>query len=175
MLHKIYDYIKYIIQVFKYRNYDVHWMGHSIIRLTIEIDKSAHVFVGHDVNFRPGCNFRIRENSELHVGDNVDFNNNCILTCRKKIFIGNNVMFGPNVLIFDNDHDYLADDFAHNYLTEQIIIEDNVWIGGNVCILRGAHIKSGSVIGAGSVVKGVVENNTLYYNKQNIQIKRIIK
>jgi acetyltransferase-like isoleucine patch superfamily enzyme len=35
-----------------------------------------------------------------------------------------------------------------------VVIEDDVWIGANCIILRGVKIGKGSVIAAGSVVKG---------------------
>ena len=34
----------------------------------------------------------------------------------------------------------------------EVIIEDNVWIGNNVCILGGVRIGMGSIIGANTVV-----------------------
>ena len=33
-----------------------------------------------------------------------------------------------------------------------VVIEDNVWLGDNVCVLPGVTIGKGSVIGANSVV-----------------------
>ena len=37
-----------------------------------------------------------------------------------------------------------------------MVIEDEVFIGMNVLILKGSHIGKGSVIGAGSVVSGTI-------------------
>lgn len=49
---------------------------------------------------------------------------------------------------------------------DEIIIEDNCCIEANVVILKCTHIKKNSVIAAGSVIKGVVEKNTLFYKKK---------
>ena len=74
------------------------------------------------------------------MGENVFFNNNCVLTCKKKIQIGNNVIIGPNVCIFDHDHDYKSPGRAVEFVCKEIKIEDNVWIGANACILKGVKI-----------------------------------
>ena len=42
-----------------------------------------------------------------------------------------------------------------------VVIEDNVWIGGNVSIFPGVTIGANSVIGAGSVVVKDVPPNTV--------------
>jgi lipopolysaccharide O-acetyltransferase len=38
----------------------------------------------------------------------------------------------------------------------ETVVEDNVWIGDGVVILPGSHIGEGSIIGANSVVNGVI-------------------
>ena len=48
-----------------------------------------------------------------------------------------------------------------------------MWIGANVTILRGTQIEDGAVIGAGCVIRGKVEKNTVVVNKQDIHIKNI--
>lgn len=81
--------------------------------------------------------------------------------------------YGPNVMIFDHDHDYQSYNLKENFKTDEIIIEDNCWIGANVVILKGTHIKENSVIAAGSVVRGVIEQNTLFYNERVSKTKKI--
>lgn len=51
------------------------------------------------------CSLRLRKGSALNIGKNVSFNNNCTLTCRGKISIGDDTNIGPNCAIFDHDHD----------------------------------------------------------------------
>lgn len=158
---------KYIIFKFRFRNHrELHWEGKNIIRADCEISKDSAVFIPKDVYFRKGCAVRVRDHARLEIGHNVSFSDNCILTCRESISIGNNVMFGPNTIIFDNDHDFRSEDYKINYKTSPIIIEDDVWIGANVCILRGSHIKKGAVIGAGTVVTGIIENHTVCYSER---------
>lgn len=139
----------------------------------IEIDKCAEVKIGKGIGIRKNVNICVRRNAKLDIGNNVQFNNGCNITCRDNIKIGNNTLFGPNVMIFDHDHDYKKDNFKDNFKTKRIIIEENCWIGANVVILKGAHVKKNSVIAAGSIVKGVVDENSLFYNEKIEKFKKI--
>jgi acetyltransferase-like isoleucine patch superfamily enzyme len=71
--------------------------------------------------------------------------------------IGDNVMIGPGFTAICNDHKYnKVGEYMFNYSEdkerEPIIIENDVWIGANVTILKGVTIAEGAIIGAGSVV-----------------------
>ena len=118
-------------------------------------------------------NLRIRNNSRLEIESDVYFNNGCILTCRDFIKIGSKCSFGPNVMIFDHDHDINADDYRNKYISKEIIIGNNVWIGANSIILKGTTIGDNSVIAAGSIVKGNIPQNVIYYNQITPRIKKI--
>lgn len=63
------------------------------------------------------------------------------------------VLIGPNVMLCSTGHPvhYKLRPHGEMYSFE-VIIEDNVWIGGNVSICPGVRIGANSVIGAGSVV-----------------------
>ncbi|MBQ4133007.1 MAG: acyltransferase, partial [Desulfovibrionaceae bacterium] len=74
-----------------------------------------------------------------------------------EVSIGNNVLIGPNCLIQAANHRFDRLDvpiMEQGHTPGKIVIEDDVWIGGNVVICPGAHIGSGCVIGAGAVVTG---------------------
>ena len=90
----------------------------------------------------------------------------------ESIKIGNDVMFGPNVVVFDHDHDYGSTRWKDEYKTSEIQIGNNVWLSSNVTILRGAKIGDNCVIGAGAVIKGEIESNTIVYAKQNLVKKQ---
>ena len=58
---------------------------------------------------------------------------------------------------------------------KEVIIEDNVFVGSNAVIFEGVTIKSGSVIGAGSIVTKDVPNNVLVYGNPAKVIREITK
>jgi acetyltransferase-like isoleucine patch superfamily enzyme len=100
----------------------------------------------------------------VHLGNSVFINRGAIFMAPVKISIGNNVLIGPYALFNTGSHIYasrstLIDDQEHNY--GEIIIEDDVWIGGHVCILPGVTISKGAVVAAGAVVNKSVSPYTV--------------
>lgn len=84
---------------------------------------------------------------------------------------------GPNVLIYDHDHDFRKEEGLKKlkYKTAPVDIGDNVWIGANTIILRGTKIGNNCVIGAGSVIKGCYPDNSIVVQKRNTIITEISK
>lgn len=91
--------------------------------------------------------------SHIEVGKNFFANYNCTIIDVAKVKIGDNCMLAPNVAIYTAGHPIHPDtrNTAYEYGIE-VIIGDNVWIGGNAVICPGVHIGNNVVIGAGSVV-----------------------
>lgn len=65
-------------------------------------------------------------------------------------------MMGTGVKIYTRNHAFsdLAIPMCQQGFqeTKPVVIEDDVWIGANVIILRGVHVNKGAIIGAGSIV-----------------------
>jgi len=91
--------------------------------------------------------------SHIEVGKNFMANYNCTILDVAKVVIGDNCMMAPNVAIYTAGHPVHPDcrNTQYEYGIE-VVIGDNVWIGGNSVICPGVHIGSNTVIGAGSVV-----------------------
>jgi len=114
-------------------------------------------------------------NAEIIIGDHVGLNGTTI-TARKKISIGDYTMIGPNTIIVDNDgHNAWPprERWTTSGRSEEIIIENDVWIGMNCTILKGVKIGTGSIISAGSVVISNVEANSLYAGNPAEKIKSL--
>lgn len=92
------------------------WPGNQCGKVELELDKSSRVEISRKAIFSTGCCIRVRGNAVLKIGDGVYFNNNCILTAREKIIIGDRTIFGPGVAIFDNDHAYKEKILKRNLL-----------------------------------------------------------
>ena len=58
------------------------------------------------------------------------------------------------------------------FKNKKIIIGNNVWIGANAIILKGARIGDNAVIAAGTVVMGDVPDNSVGYNRKELEIKQ---
>lgn len=113
------------------------------------------------------------DNGELIIGDDTFFNRNCVISCRKKIRIGDNCIFGPNVCVYDHDHKHDSNGISKGYVCDDVIIEDGCWIGAGVIILRGTHIGKDSIVAAGSVVKGNYPEKTLIYSVNDIKTRTL--
>ena len=132
----------------------------------IAIKKGSKLILGKNFRARNNVSFRIYDNGLVNIGENVFFNDGCSINCQKNIEIGNNVMFGQNVMLFDHDHDYRNN--MNNFVRDDIKIGNNVWIGANCIILKGVTIEDNTVIAAGTVVNKNVCGNKLIYTKRKI-------
>ncbi|MBE6125329.1 MAG: sugar O-acetyltransferase [Erysipelotrichaceae bacterium] len=100
----------------------------------------------------------------LHLGNNVYMNFNTTLVDDGHIYIGDRVMFGPNVTITTASHPIDPELRSRNLqYNEDVWIDDNVWIGAGVIIMPGIHIGKNSVIGAGSIVTRDIPENVVAF------------
>lgn len=117
------------------------------------------------IQFNYGCH--------TFIGDNFFANFNTTIFDDGKIYIGNNVMFGPNVSLMATTHPLIPEErIAMKYhdghvsvseYADEIHIGDNVWIACNVVVCGGVHIGNNVVIGAGSVVTKDIPDNYVAY------------
>ena len=143
---------------------DVVHMGTVNASLVQNINPKTEIAVGggskltlkHSVFTRRNVSFRV-EGGELTIGTSF-FNQGCSITCMDNIQIGDNCLFGPNVVVVDHAHGtrYTDERRGNHYRKAPISIGNNVWIGANVSILRGTQIEDGAVIVCRCVVRGRV-------------------
>jgi len=96
----------------------------------------------------------------IRVGDHTGLSG-VVLSARDSITIGQHVQMGGNVRVLDHDFHSLDYRIRRDPVQDRasdagkaVVIGDDVFVGTNVIILKGAHIGERSVIGAGSVVAG---------------------
>lgn len=89
----------------------------------------------------------------VHFGNGIYANSNLTIVDDGHVYIGDKVMFGPNVVIATANHP-IEEGLRANGLqyNKDVHIGENTWIGAGVVIVPGVTIGAGVVIGAGSVV-----------------------
>lgn len=105
---------------------------------------------GNNVNFEKNARFT----PLLSIGDNSGVGINCEINgC---VTIGNDVMMGPEVVIYTSGHSHKRTDIPMRLQgfsnAKPVEIGDDVWLGRRAIILPGVCIGNGSIIGAGAVV-----------------------
>lgn len=92
----------------------------------------------------------------IYIGPNAT-----ILASNAPLEIKGHFMAGPGLTIITGDH---RTDIRHKYMDEvtpeeklpendqSVVVEEDVWCGANVTILKGVTIGKGSIIAAGAVV-----------------------
>jgi acetyltransferase-like isoleucine patch superfamily enzyme len=136
-----------------------HYHPHCYYLGSIEIEKKSHITLGTKACLSENSYVGAIRGGNIKIGDVFYCGRNCVICSMNQIEFGNNVGLGPNVCIYDHDHDYRKN-YA-NFNTSPVHIGSNVWIGAGAIILRGTIIGDGSVVEAGAVVKGVFPPNSL--------------
>ena len=162
--------------VLKYRNVKYH--PSLLIKGIIKIYGHGDIQIGENVRINskesanPGLGaypktvFSV-QNGHLVIGNNVGISNVAI-TCTNKVVIGDNVLLGGGVKIYDTDFHSLNYEKRGNGTlidvpkSKPIIINSNAFIGANSIILKGVTIGNRSIIGAGSVVTRDVPDDEIW-------------
>ncbi|PQJ89220.1 sugar O-acetyltransferase [Aliivibrio sifiae] len=97
----------------------------------------------------------------IEIGSNFYSNHNLTIVDVCKVTIGNNVLFGPHVMISTGTHPLDPIERQKTEYGASISIGNDVWVGGNVSILPGVKIGNNCVIGAGSVVNRDIPDNSV--------------
>ena len=107
----------------------------------------------------------------LRVGRSARLSDNVHIACLHEITIGDHLLCGSRVLISDHAHGCYAGPGASDpavppaerplHSAGPVRIGHNVWLGDGVAVLAGADIGDGCVVGANSVVMGVLPARTI--------------
>ena len=128
----------------------------------IEFDRNVHIGVFPSPGFLDTYAYIEARNpsATVKIGENTWINNGfrCIAE-HSSISIGANCLIGANVEILDSDfHGLRLDErsISKPEWASPVVVEDRVFIGSNVRIMKGVRIGKGAVIANSSLVTGDV-------------------
>lgn len=127
--------------------------------VTIGIDPSPYLYNTY-------CYIEARnKHSSIYIGSNTFINNNCTFISEGDgIHISSDCLIGTGCEIYDSDFHNLNPSLRYDIKevkTAKVILENNVFIGSNVKILKGVTIGENSVIANGSIVTKSIQKNVV--------------
>ena len=135
----------------------------SLIRRPFYLRGGKRVIFGR--GFRTGYRCRIETFGEkddtsikLSIGQNCHIGDNVHIAAAQRVTIGNDCLLASHIFISDCSHGDTSESAPTQHpelrplISKPTEIGDNVWIGENVCVLMGARIGTGCIVGANSVV-----------------------
>ena len=162
-----------IIQFFKKLSKKRRFRKFSIHHHTLSIGPQSNCKSENKNNIVIGANCEIlgslcsMGNGKITIGNCTTIRYNSFVGSVDSILIGNHVIISNNVKFYDNNHHptspserkqmcidgFYGDAWSWKHAEHApIVVEDNVWIGEWVTILKGVTIGEGSIIGCNSVV-----------------------
>jgi len=125
---------------------------------------------------RVGADVFILNYKNLKIGDNSSIGKKSEIFNYDLFSIGNEVDIGTELYVNTSDHIFSDNNKAlskQGAINSPVIIENDVWIGARVTILRGAHVQSRIVIGAGTIITGNLFSNNIYAGNPAKIIKKL--
>jgi acetyltransferase-like isoleucine patch superfamily enzyme len=90
----------------------------------------------------------------IDIGEGTFVGMGCEFNISGSIRIGKECMIAAGCRFIDHDHGTAGEATMNRQplKIEPIVLEEHVWIGANAVVVKGVHIGTGAVVGAGSVV-----------------------
>lgn len=96
----------------------------------------------------------------LRIGDRTFINCGVSICAQTAVTIGSDCAIGNYSLIMDTDF-HVPGDLLARPAAQPVVIEDGVWLGARVTVLKGVRIGTGAVVAAGAVVTRDVAARTV--------------
>lgn len=151
------------VKIDKYLYFNRQWDNQRMLRNIMV----GSLYVGKDASLEvdafdvyAGSRINVNRGAKLSLGSGY-MNHGCVIDCFSSISIGHGVAISERVVIRDADN-HTIQSVSTPTQREQlgaakpsmapIVIQDHVWIGMNVIVLKGVTIGEGAVVAAGSLV-----------------------
>lgn len=146
--------IKLQIQIRKFSNNRISLF--AVIKNPQYIKIGRGVFIAYGTRMEPVCQWgKRRYCPSIVIGDGVNIEQGCHITCADSVIIGKGVSLLPYCMVTDISHDYQNINLPPNrqgITVKKTVIGEGTTIGFGACVMSGVVIGRHCVIGANSVV-----------------------
>jgi len=124
--------------------------------------RGSRIVIGANAHIEPFALIRcVGGMGDVEIGEWCYVNPYCVLYSGNGIRLGRDVLLAPGVQVVPANHAFGRRDVPirlQGFRPSRggVVIEDDAWIGANTVILDGARIGRGAIVGAGSLVSGVI-------------------
>jgi len=100
------------------------------------------------------CELSTHDGGQLSIGERVFLNYGTSISAHAMVRVGDDCKIGQYSIVMDCDWHELEtpSHYGGHGVPRPVVLEQGVWLGARVTVLKGVTIGRGSVIGAGSVV-----------------------
>ena len=129
-----------------------------------QVSLGASCTLEHDIYFKydgiwaPGPSIIVRD--RVFIGFGCEFN------VRRRLEIGSDCLIASGCKFIDHDHGTVRGDLPMREQTAgaeaEIILEEDVWLGVNVVVLKGVRIGRGAIVAAGAIVTSDVPSYEIW-------------
>jgi acetyltransferase-like isoleucine patch superfamily enzyme len=133
-------------------------VGHNV-SLTVY----GRLTLGEGVTLSDGCALEVGPGGHMVIASGTFVGRHSVIAAQEMVHLGARCLVAESCSIRDHDHHVDPEERLHEVLPvmSAVVIEENVWIGAGVRVLRGSHIGGGAVIAANAVVRGDIPARTV--------------
>lgn len=133
----------------------------SKVEMHLRMNKNAKWYSNNGAQIFYNTVIEVKENAILNTGF-FSANGGTVIIASKRINIGEDVMLGRNIIVYDSDfHQVFDRGMKPSNYPKEVNIEDHVWLTSNVTVLKGVTIGRDSLITAQTLIRKDFPENSV--------------
>lgn len=165
---------KYYLQIKHYPKLKIE--GRPLIgkRVRFILATGSKTSIGKGVMISDDVIIQAWSGAQITIGKKCFFNRTVSLIVHEKLEIGNEVMLGENVKVYDNEHVINGNKVERKlFNTAPVIIRDNCWIANSAVVLKGTTMGPNTLVAALTMASGNLEANAMYMGVPCRKLKKL--
>lgn len=132
--------------------------------MVIELMKILRANIGENCDIECGISYHnCADLSKLWIGNDVHIGKNCFIDLRDDVLIQDRctISMGTSILTHaDMGNSKLS--YLYPSAHQQVVIQEDAYVGANSTILMGSTIGNNTIVAAGSLVRGTLDSSSVF-------------